>query len=233
MNKIFLNKYGKRLFRENIYYIVLCIVFAVLIVGYIPYGVYMLIQTNQKNSGLRVDIAQLQQKHDQVVSFAPDEIDSLVSTLNTLVPSTEDYFSILHTLETLSATSGFVISSYKVAVGKTPSSAIKLSIIGEGSSDQVLAFLEEYRTSGGRLITIEKIEYSPQAPKVTLTLSFYAHNYKGSDVKDITNLNATTIQKINLIGTQTTVSNELPIQGSEPASESAETIPQVRENPFE
>lgn len=233
MNKIFLNKYGKRLLQENIFYIVLCVVFSVLIVGYIPYSIYLLSQTNQKNDVIRTEIAQLQQKHDQVVSFAPDEIDSLVSTLNTLVPSTEDYFSILHTLEVLSIKSGFIISSYKVAVGKTPSSAIKLSIIGEGSSDQVLAFLNEYRTSGGRLITIEKIEYSPIAPKVTLTLSFYAHNYKGSDVKDITQLNATTIQKINIIGTQTGTSSEPLIQESESSSESAVIIPQVKANPFE
>ena len=194
-NKV-LDTYTIRLIKENILHILLLIFFTVLIAVYIPLQVISYFDTVKKNGTLRTEVEKLRLKRDVVITFSPTELNRLVTTLNTLLPNKEDYFSILTTLENLSQKTGFSITSYTMSIAKKQNDVVQLSIVGEGSSQASLDFMYKYNSQGGRLVTIDKIEYSPNNNKVSLVLHFYSREYKKSDTKNITGLDKNTIKRL-------------------------------------
>ncbi len=110
-------------------------------------------------------------------------IDMMNQLLSALVPEKEDYFSIITALESLSQKTGFIITSYSLNLSETKRDRLSLAIEGTGDQTAFLNFLDQYTFGGGRLITIDKIDYTTQG-FFTIRLSVNLYSGKGVAVKE-------------------------------------------------
>jgi len=99
--------------------------------------------------------------------------DDMNLLLTRLIPEYEDFFSLINTMEKISQSSRFFISKYRI----NPNQGGKISITTEGTGDleSFVRFLQTYQFGGGRLITINNIQYSQSSSvSKSLTLNFYS-----------------------------------------------------------
>lgn len=225
MNKIFLRHFIT-LAKINIIYI---IAFVVSIIIFMIYWFKFQDYLAQKNQ-LKILTAQVQdlsQKQRIINSFQPSELDSLIKTLNTLLPGKEDYFSIFSTLQKVSDKSGFTITSYTVNFSEATPEKVGLTINGDGSPAELLSFIQNYKFSGGRLITMDNVEFSPSTTKTALKVNFYSKNTVPTNA-DAMRINAKTFDLIKSINDQYTQSS-IQDSGEQAVSEGAYT---PKEDPF-
>lgn len=173
-----LNVYTMRLIKDHLIYIIFFLVTVLMSVYFIPLYVKNLRELRQRQENVNLEISKMKKRKQTVLSFSPAQIDYMLQTLNRLVPETEDYFSLFNSLEVLERKTGFIITSYRAALTESKKDRLTLTINGEGSLDSVLNFLRVYRLGGGRLITIDKIDFLPARSKVSLTINFYAKKIK-------------------------------------------------------
>ncbi len=175
--KIKIKPYIKYLIKENLIYlgfavILLCLSFFVLNYLFAQYT-----NNQQKISTLQNDIAALTKKRDLISNLnqtSSENLDNDAKLLTLLIPSAEDYFSIISSLDTLSQKTGFKITSYTIDLKNSTSSKLVLSVTGAGDQQSFFNFLKNYKVGGGRLITSDKIAYTPDINgSTTLTLNFY------------------------------------------------------------
>lgn len=153
------------------------------------------------NSSLELvrQVSDLEKRQTVIYSFSKDEIERLADTLNKLVPSSEDFFSIFTTLDNLSASTGFIITSYELAVQEGVSGKISLEIGGQGSPETFLNFLQNYKYGGGRLITMDSLDFSPSTSDTSLIVNFYSKDINKSDSLSIPKIDTAVIEKIKKI----------------------------------
>ncbi len=158
----------KKSIKDNFIYIV---AFLLLIVVILLVSVFYINQ--YKSNAKRIDdleseIERYNKKRDllefknQVVKGEVD-LDYANQVLSQLIPLKEDYFSIIAALDKLSLRTNFTITSYDIAVNESTAERLAIFIEGQGDPNAFLEFLKEYNFSGGRLITIDKIEFSQEA----------------------------------------------------------------------
>lgn len=225
MTRKLFDNYMIRLLKENILYIVLLLFFIIILGVYIPFQLSDYFTLIKKNQELHNELTQYKSKQDLVMTFTPAELNDIVSILNVLLPNKEDYFSILNTVETLSQKTGFKITSYKIGIAKKSTEIIQLSITGEGGTAPLMEFLNLYHTGGGRLISIDKIDYSTRLPKVTLSLLFYSHEFKGKDISSSIAIDKKTVDEVKRL--------PVPQSNQSESSNVNDLNYPVRANPFE
>ncbi len=162
-------------------------IIVVLILMGIAYYVYTLYEKEQvKVQQLSQNIERLSkqiqtiQRNKQALQ---DNIDTYSVTMSRLIPSEEDYFSIIFALEEISQKTGFIISDYTINVSndtdKKKKDRISLNVKGSGRQDDFLAFLKQYNFAGGRLVTIEHVDFNNSSNTETqLVLNFYTKEVK-------------------------------------------------------
>lgn len=91
------------------------------------------------------------------------DLDHINQVLSQLIPAKEDYFSIIAALDKLSLQTNFIVTAYNIVVDKSTTEKLAILIEGQGDPNSFLEFLQEYNFSGGRLITIDKIEFRQEA----------------------------------------------------------------------
>lgn len=217
-----------RLIKENILYIISTFFLLILIVVVSKLSLDRIFDSDTKIKQLNTDISELEKKVELYQTSIPssDKLDEDIKLLNTLIPNIEDYFSIIYSLEKLSQDTGFIITDYIVNVGKSTENKLRLTVTGVGDSNTFLKFLNDYRFGGGRLITSDKIELSPQlSDSLQLNLAFYNKSVNlseqdvvATDKKMFKELEAIK-QKVNFVFTET-------------ASEEADLTYPVKGNPF-
>jgi len=147
-----------------------------LIIITIRTGVTEISNYKTKISALEVENAGLMKKVTLMNTANPksEKLDEDVKFLNSLIPDTEDYFSIIFALEQLSKKSNFQITSYSVNVKASTSEKLKINVTGEGDSQSLINFLKNYNFSGGRLITSDKVQLDPDfSGSIIIDLTFY------------------------------------------------------------
>ena len=170
-----LDLYTIRLIRDNALYLVLLVVFVLIIAIFIPFQIKYYLDQEAKIAVLQKEPRDLDDKNTILLSYKQSDVDELITELNTLIPSEEDFFSMFSALESLSKKSGFTISGYKANLKHSKKGQFTLTIEGSGSVDSYLRFLTAYPIAGGRLITIEKANAILDNAKNSLTLTFYSH----------------------------------------------------------
>ncbi|MFA5770477.1 MAG: hypothetical protein WC894_03215, partial [Patescibacteria group bacterium] len=166
----------KRLIKENIYYIIGNVFIFLLIIITIKIGLTENAKYKTKINSLELENIDLMNKVTLMNSTIPDtdKLDEDVRFLNTLIPNSEEYFSIIYTLEKLSQKSNFIITNYTVNVGKSTSQKLKISVTGVGNSQSFVDFLKSYNFSGGRLVTSDKVQLDPNfSGSLIIDLTFY------------------------------------------------------------
>jgi len=111
-------------------------------------------------------------------SLTEDQITVYNKVLTSLIPESEDYFSIIYALETISQKTGFNIVSYTINLSNTSREKLSLNIEGKGNLDAFKNFLSSYEFMGGRLVTSERIEFSgANFTNTRVGLNFYAKKF--------------------------------------------------------
>jgi hypothetical protein len=185
----------------------------------------------QNIKSLQLQVEDLRQKEQIINTFRSTQLDSLIKTLNTLLPGKEDYFSIFTSLDNVSRTSGFVITSYSVSFSKASPEKVGLIINGEGTPGELMKFIENYKFSGGRLITMDSVEFSPSTTQTALKVNFYAKNTVVPNSANV-RINTQTFDLINSINSKFNegILDQGNISSSE-AEQSGSFIP--KEDPFQ
>ncbi len=199
--KLKIKPYLLRLIKENVIYILSSIILLILIVIVAKISIDKIFQTDTEISTLSSDINNLQRKLTlfQTVIPSSQKLDEDVQLLNGLIPNTEDYFSVIYALETLSQKTGFNIIGYSVNINKSTAEKLQLTVTGVGDSNSFLKFLDNYNYAGGRLITSNKIELNPQiSGSIKLDLTFYNKKTDSSN-SDLTNVNSQAFKDLETI----------------------------------
>lgn len=134
------------------------------------------------------DVDTLKKKQLLVNSFIQEQphLDTDLQLMNKLIPQSQDYFTIIQSLENLSQQSKFQITSYTINLSSSTDTKLAIVVKGVGDSDAFVRFLDTYQVNGGRLITIEKVTINPLSPgEVELNMNFYIEqSSKPSEVPD-------------------------------------------------
>ena len=227
--KIKIKPFLKRLIKENIYYIIGNIFIFILIIMTIKIGVTENENYNRKISSLELENIELMNKATLMNSTIPktDKLDEDVLFLNTLIPDTEDYFSIIYALEKLSQKSNFTITGYSVNVkGSTPEK-IRISVSGVGDSQSLISFLKNYNFSGGRLITSDKVQLDPDySGSIKIDLTFYNKKTKAANKLEMS-ANSITYEELEELKSKVRFSFD-----NDSASNSADLNYPKKTNPF-
>lgn len=177
--KLAIKPYILSLLRENITYVILCVFLFVMEIVFIFFNFNKVTANTDKINQLTQETTSLKNKVSSLnaIQFTQDELDSYVKLLNKLIPNTEDYFSIIYTLDRLSKSTNFIITSYNINLTGSNQNQLKLTITGTGNRDAFLQFLKDYNFGGGRLITSDKIELSQQfSGQLKVDITFYNNN---------------------------------------------------------
>ncbi|KKP86832.1 MAG: hypothetical protein UR89_C0013G0020 [Candidatus Roizmanbacteria bacterium GW2011_GWA2_35_8] len=179
MNKKRVKPYIFQLVKKNILYITTNIILIILIGVALKMSLDRNSSMKKKNSSLTKEVQELQTKYDLLNYKVPSSevLEENIHFLNSLIPNSEDYFSIIYSLDKLSQKTGFIVTSYSVDMSKSTATKLKLSITGSGDTTSFMSFLEKYNYFGDRLITSDKIELSPQiSGEIKIDLTFYNKN---------------------------------------------------------
>lgn len=189
MKKTKINPYLKHLLRENAGYIAVLITLLMVTIILIIFLAGKFSDNQKTVLTLEKDISELQDKQSLLeiaTSQDPEALNEDVEIMRSLIPDTEDYFSILYSLDELSRKTGFLVSSYSINLSKSSKDKLSVIVSGIGSPDSFLNFLKEYNIGGGRLITSEKIELdSKESDSFKLNLTFYNKKIAGSSSQNL------------------------------------------------
>ena len=137
------------------------------------------------------DIQNLKQKQQLVAASTQEQtnLDEDLQLMNRLIPQSQDYFTIIQSLENLSQQTQFQITSYTINLSSSTDTKLAIIVRGVGDSSAFVRFLDDYQLNGGRLITIEKVTINPLNPgEVQLNMNFYIES--ASDPEADINYNA-------------------------------------------
>lgn len=194
--------YTLRLIKENFLYLFLLLFSALIIFFLIFYQINNFSQYTQKINLLNKEIGNLEKKDNVLSTLKPNDINQLIFILDQLLPGSEDYFSIIYALETISQKSGFRITSYSISLNDQQKDQISIKVGGEGDSRTFLKFLETYQFKGGRLITIDSVNFSPKSFRNQLVLNFYTKNLNNLRESEILTINKKTIYLLKRINSE-------------------------------
>jgi hypothetical protein len=176
------------------------------------------------------EVVMLKNRYDTLKynkSLTEDQIKEYNKLLASLVPETEDYFSIIYAIEEISKESHFSITDYTIDVSSTTKEKLTLSVAGQGDTDAFLSFLQEYQYAGGRLATIDKIQYGGiTAGNTRIALNFYSKRFTFNESVQVPQLNKEEIEKLEAIR------KKVKFQFSSSGYQSIKTDYRMKNDPF-
>lgn len=163
-----------RILKEHILYAVALLLFTGMLVVLSTKNVQSIVATNKKIEVVKKEISDLQKQNDTIVRYSPEELDKLVQTINRILPSNEDYFSIFNSLEVMGANTGVAFTSFSSPFSGTSTDGVLVSAEASGTVTSFLNFLEQYQLAGTRVATIEDITINPPASSAIFRLKFHS-----------------------------------------------------------
>ncbi len=160
-------------------------------------------------------------------TLTQDQIKGYNKLLASLIPETEDFFSIIYAIEEISNATQFMITEYAIDIGRAPKETIILTASGKGNSEAFLEFLKQYKFVGGRLVTIDQIQYGGiNSGDTKITLNFYNKRFAYSETVKVPQLSKAEIQKLE------DIKQRVKFQFSASDYQSVDTDYAVKQNPF-
>lgn len=199
--KLPINLFIMRLIKDNVVYlgVFACLVVASVAIVTIFFG--QLETVHGKIAATQIEINEINKKvnlvrYSQTVARQNIDITAMNAVFGKLLPEKEDYFSIISALETISQKTQFVITSYQINLSKSSPKKLALTVAGSGSAKDFLKFLGDYQFAGGRLITVDKIDFSNAGfSEVKLNVNFYT----SSNTLLSNNFNTFTEKDLNIV----------------------------------
>jgi hypothetical protein len=160
-------------------------------------------------------------------SLTEDQIKDFNKLLASLVPETEDFFSIIYALEEISTVSRFAITDYTIDIGRSNVERLTLTVEGKGDTEAFLTFLKEYQFAGGRLVTSDKIQYGGESSANTkIMLNFYSKRFTFNESVQVPQLSKEEIAKLE------SIKQKIKFQFSSAVYQSVDTDYTTKNNPF-
>lgn len=190
--------------------------------------------TKDKNNQLKQEVATLQNRKDNIlvnvkVLNENGDFENYNQILGMLIPENEDYFSIIYTIQQISQASGLLIDSYVVSIGNSQSQKTSISITYVDDQNSFMKFLDLYQYSGGRLITIPKINWkSDSSGKTKILLNFYTKKYIPAN-EQIFKISKVDQKKVQNILSKVNIN----VLNTEATSEAEIVDYETKDNPFE
>ena len=158
------------------------------------------LQTQQLIEDTRVERDKLEGElsYLNISQEAVGDVDMFNDILIRLIPESEDYFSIIASLERLSIRTGLQISRYSIELPETGSDKYSMAIVGTIPPAQFQNFLQKYKYGSGRLVTIENMSINNQTENnVRLVLNFYSRKVTTSTLVRVGTLTSEDLELMN------------------------------------
>ena len=205
--KLKIDPFVFRLIKENGAYLTVIGTAAILIlVAFILFAV-KIVDYQTQIAAIETEAAELTKKRDiirysDILAEGGIDVQRMSTLLSLLTPNQEDYFSILSALDRLSADTGFIVKSYTINLSTKDPKKLSLQIVGSGDTQAFLSFLKSYNFGGGRLMTMDKINFeSAGAEEIKLSVNFYTagnkklapitSTFSGKDIEMLKRIKAT------------------------------------------
>lgn len=176
-NKKFIPPYLQSLIKDHFGYICFDLGIISLIVIFLYLNLPRIPINQLKIKSLQKEIAVLQNNVETLNStnMKIADLKNYLDFMNKLIPNSEDYFSLIYSLEQISQKTGFYIQSYSLNVKTSTKEKLNLSISGSGNREAFVKFLDTYTFAGGRLMTSDKLELNPQLEGLLkIDVTFYS-----------------------------------------------------------
>jgi len=175
--KIQIKPYLKFILIQNTAYVIITFTLIALIFTIPSFLINKYTENKEKINNLTEELNDMRSKRNALIflsSLKTQNLDDYYNLMMSLIPESENYFSILFALDELSQSTNFVITSYKITPVQSSENRISIQVRGEGNHNDFLDFLKQYNISSGRLITAEKINLdNTEFTGIQLNLSFY------------------------------------------------------------
>lgn len=172
MNKRSIYVYIREI-KNNALFIVILFLLIISYTIIFPREISLFFQNQSKINTIRTEIASLVSKQSVLMQFDENALNDSLYVFSRLLPIEEDYYSIIQTLNRLSIDTGLGIDKFQISFDKRASNSIKITVDTTGDSEKLFNFFNAYLYKGGRLITLDNIEYVPNFSKKSITLNFY------------------------------------------------------------
>ncbi|MEK7070388.1 MAG: hypothetical protein AAB966_01135 [Patescibacteria group bacterium] len=187
-----------------------------------PVGSFMIGNFTKSNSEIKSletevkDLTGKKEAFDKAIFEVSDSLDEDNKLMTSLIPDSEDYFTLIYSLDQLSQKSSFLITDYAVDLKASTSEKLSLTVKGVGDGETFKSFLQDYNLSSGRLITIDtmSVDAKTLGTEYTLLLNFYnkevSTEFEGNksykvSVKDLQEIRS----KVSFVLTSEDVNREL------------------------
>lgn len=188
---------------------------------------------NQQKEIINNEIRALKEKNNLIIlskqlKIKNLDLDRLNKLLFFLIPNEEDYFSIILSLEKIAKKTNFLITGYSLNLKNSSPNRLSIAISGKGDRNAFFNFIKDYKFAGGRLITIDRIQYSESNlnPDQKINLNFYSGRKETKD--SFIRLDNNDIELINKI--QSSINLDEEIIASEEGQKNFEY--ETKTNPF-
>ncbi len=190
---------------KNVYPTVIIVFFdIILLAGLVYFGLQLratyteMIASQDKVQEMKATITLI--RNNQTIFNG--RIEEYNEILDQLIPNSESYFSVISTLEQLSAKTGVAINSYSVNLDATTEEKLTLSVVILGDATSLQKFIQEYKYGGGRLLTTDGLNMTPQElESITFSLNFY-HNQFRDTVSSSSQVSSSDLELLDEIKTQ-------------------------------
>lgn len=136
-------------------------------------------------------------------TVAEQNVTAYNTLLSRLVPPTEDYFSVVASMERLSLRTGIEITRYSINLPEDGTEIYPLSIVATIPVEDFDRFLDTYRFGTGRLVTISAMNFSNQASgNVRFTMNFYSKEVTTTNISRIASLSMDDLELLQEIARQ-------------------------------
>lgn len=167
---------------KNVYpTLVIVVLDLILLAGLIYFGLQLrttytnMIASQDKVQKMKATITLIRNNQ----SVFDGRIDEYNELLEQLIPDNESYFSVISTMEQLSTRTGVIINSYSVNLDSTTEEKLTLSVTVEGTEETLQKFIQEYKYGGGRLLTTDGLDITPdKLESITFSLNFYHNEFR-------------------------------------------------------
>lgn len=159
--------------KHNILFIIILSILSLLYLVFLPREIASFITRNNKLSSIKEELSFFRNKQTTLIRFNESELDRALKLFSTLIPTNEDYYTIISTLRRLSELSGLSIEKYEISFDEKPTPITKITIQTSGDSEKLFNFFNSYLIKGGRLVTLDAIEYIPNFTEKSITINFH------------------------------------------------------------
>jgi hypothetical protein len=222
--------YLKLLIKQHLPYFIVLIVL-IFITVLLPASTLKKYNDNRhKLSQLKPEVDELKFKNSILEAVASQEgldINRDKVILDRLIPSIEDFFSVILAVDEISKQTNFnIVSSNIIIKSIAPSEKLTLSLNGAGDLDSFINFLENYNFAGKRLVTIDR--YDLKITGDTFNLNANA-NFYHKDTAEVSSKKIDYQKTLNRLRALRQIIN-IEIDESEQVNEF--NYPPTKSNPF-